>query len=175
MCLMIGGVLLLGNYLFDVLVMVFLVVWVLLFCFFGVMLVYLENGLGWVFCMMIVVIVFDVGGYVVGVLFGKYLMVLMISLKKLWEGFVGLLVCGIIVMIIIVIFLVGKMLWIGVLFGVFFVFIIVLGDLVELQVKCDFGIKDMGCLLFGYGGLMDWFDGILFFVVVVWIVFILLF
>lgn len=55
-----------GNYLSDVSATVFLAVWVPLFCSFGAMLVYPENGSGWVFCMMIAVIASDVGGYAVG-------------------------------------------------------------------------------------------------------------
>lgn len=71
-------------------------------------------------------------------------------------------------------FLVGKTPWIGALLGVLFVLTTALGDLVESQVKRDLGIKDMGRLLPGHGGLMDRLDGILPSAVAAWIVLTLL-
>lgn len=32
----------------------------------------------------------------------------------------------------------------------------------ELGFKCYFGVKDLGCILFGYGGILDWFDSFMF-------------
>ncbi len=110
----------------------------------------------------------------VGVLFGKHPMVPTISPKKSWEGFAGSLVCGITATIITATFLVGKTPWIGALLGVLFVLTTALGDLVESQVKRDLGIKDMGRLLPGHGGLMDRLDGILPSAVAAWIVLTLL-
>lgn len=163
------------NYLRDVSATVFLCVWVPLFASFAAMLVYdPEHGPGWVFCMMIAVVCSDTGGYAVGALFGKHPMVPMISPKKSWEGFGGSLVFGITATILTATFLAGKLWWVGALLGLLFVLTTTLGDLIESQVKRDLGIKDMGRLLPGHGGLMDRLDGILPSAVAAWTVLTLL-
>ncbi len=150
-----------SNYLRDVSATVFLAAWVPLFASFAALLVYGHNGAGRVFCMMIAVVASDTGGYAVGALLGKHPMVPTISPNKSWEGFAGSMVCGITATILTTIFLVGKQWWVGALLGILFVLTTTLGDLVESQVKRDLGIKDMGRLLPGHGGLMDRLDGIL--------------
>jgi phosphatidate cytidylyltransferase len=150
-----------ANYLRDASATVFLAAWVPLFASFAALLAYPKDGAGRVFCLMITVVASDVGGYAVGVLFGKHPMVPAISPKKSWEGLAGSMVCGITAAILTATFLAGKPWWIGALLGVVLVFTCTLGDLVESQVKRDLGIKDMGRLLPGHGGLMDRLDGVL--------------
>ncbi|OBI20269.1 phosphatidate cytidylyltransferase [Mycobacterium sp. E2327] len=159
-----------ANYLRDASATVFLAAWVPLFASFAALLVYPKDGAGRVFCLMITVVASDVGGYAVGVLFGKHPMVPAISPKKSWEGLVGSLVFGITAAILTATLLAEKPLWIGALLGVVLVMTCTLGDLVESQVKRDLGIKDMGRLLPGHGGLMDRLDGVLPSAVAAWIV-----
>ncbi|OBI85952.1 phosphatidate cytidylyltransferase [Mycobacterium sp. 1245805.9] len=159
-----------ANYLRDASATVFLAAWVPLFASFAALLVYPKDGAGRVFCLMITVVASDVGGYAVGVLLGKHPMVPAISPKKSWEGLVGSLVFGITAAILTATFLAEKPLWIGALLGVVLVMTCTLGDLVESQVKRDLGIKDMGRLLPGHGGLMDRLDGVLPSAVAAWIV-----
>ncbi len=159
-----------ANYLRDVSATVFLAAWVPLFASFAALLVYPKDGAGRVFCLMVTVVASDVGGYAVGVLFGKHPMVPAISPKKSWEGLAGSLVCGITAAILTATFLAGKPVWIGALLGVVLVLTCTLGDLVESQVKRDLGIKDMGRLLPGHGGLMDRLDGVLPSAVAAWTV-----
>ncbi|OBK12878.1 phosphatidate cytidylyltransferase [Mycobacterium asiaticum] len=164
-----------SNYLRDVSATVFLCAWVPLFASFAAMLVYdPQHGPGWVFCMMIAVVSSDTGGYAVGALFGKHPMVPRISPKKSWEGFAGSLICGITATVLTATFLAGKEPWVGALLGLLFVLTTTLGDLIESQVKRDLGIKDMGRLLPGHGGLMDRLDGILPSAVAAWTVLTLL-
>jgi CDP-diglyceride synthetase len=163
-----------ANYLRDASATVFLAAWVPLFASFGALLVYPKDGAGRVFCLMITVVASDVGGYAVGVLLGKHPMVPAISPKKSWEGFAGSLVCGITAAVLTATLLAGKPWWIGALLGVVLVLTCTLGDLVESQVKRDLGIKDMGRLLPGHGGLMDRLDGVLPSAVAAWTVLTLL-
>ncbi|MEE6176460.1 phosphatidate cytidylyltransferase [Mycobacterium sp. 050134] len=159
-----------ANYLRDASATIFLAAWVPLFASFGALLVYPKDGAGRVFCLMITVVASDVGGYAVGVLFGKHPMVPAISPKKSWEGFAGSMIFGTTAAVLTATFLAHKSWWVGLLLGVVLVLTCILGDLVESQVKRDLGIKDMGRLLPGHGGLMDRLDGVLPSAVAAWTV-----
>ncbi len=158
------------NYLRDVAVTIFLAAWIPLFGAFGALLIYPEDGAGQVFCLMLGVVASDIGGYAAGVLFGKHPMVPAISPKKSWEGLVGSLVLGIAVSVLTVQYLLDQPAWVGIPLGIMLVVTGTLGDLVESQVKRDLGIKDMGTLLPGHGGLMDRLDSVLPSAVATWIV-----
>ena len=84
-----------------------------------------------------------------------------------WSG-------GVTATILTVTLLAGRPLWVGAVLGLVLVLTCTLGDLVESQVKRDLGIKDMGRLLPGHGGLMDRLDGLLPSAVAAWIVLTLL-
>jgi phosphatidate cytidylyltransferase len=163
-----------ANYLRDVAVTIFLAAWIPLFGAFGVLLVYPDDGAGRVFCLMLGVVFSDIGGYTAGVLFGKHPMAPAISPKKSWEGLGGSLIFSIAVSILAVEFLLEKPWWVGIPLGIMLVITGTLGDLIESQVKRDLGIKDMGTLLPGHGGLMDRLDSVLPSAVATWIVLTLL-
>jgi phosphatidate cytidylyltransferase len=127
-----------------------------------------------VFAVIATVVFADTGGYTAGVLFGKHPLAPAISPKKSWEGLGGSLVFGITAAVLSVTFLLGKDWWVGVPLGLLLVITGVLGDLVESQVKRDLGIKDMGTLLPGHGGVMDRIDAMLPSAVAGWIVLTLL-
>lgn len=159
------------NYLRDVSVSVFVLVWIAVPGSLGAMLSDGEFGAQRVIALILLVVCSDIGGYVAGVLFGKHPMAPAISPKKSWEGFVGSLVLAMIGGALVVALLFEDDLWKGVLLGVLTVLTATLGDLVESQVKRDLGIKDMGTLLPGHGGFMDRLDSVLPSAVVVWIIF----
>ena len=123
---------------------------------------------------MVTVVASDTGGYAVGALFGKHPLVPAISPKKSWEGFVGSLVFGITAADPDRDLPSGQTSVDGALLGLVLVLTCTLGDLVESQVKRDLGIKDMGRLLPGHGGLMDRLDGVLPSAVAAWTVLTLL-
>ncbi len=58
--------------------------------------------------------------------------------------------------------------WQGVVFGLAVVVTATIGDLSESLIKRDLGIKDMGKLLPGHGGILDRFDSFLLTAPVAW-------
>jgi phosphatidate cytidylyltransferase len=103
----------------------------------------------------------DTGGYAAGVLFGKHPMAPSVSPKKSWEGFAGSALACAVAGALNLTLLLHVSWWQGVLFGLAVVASATLGDLGESMVKRDIGIKDMGHLLPGHGGLMDRLDSLL--------------
>jgi phosphatidate cytidylyltransferase len=162
------------NYLRDISATVLVATWVPLFASFTALLIFQDHGGIRTFTVIVTVVFADIGGYVAGVLFGKHLMVPAISPKKSWEGLGGSLLFGITASVLTVTFLLDKPAWVGVPLGLMLVITGVLGDLVESQVKRDLGIKDMGALLPGHGGIMDRIDAMLPSAVAGWIVLTLL-
>ncbi len=157
------------GYLRDVTASIFTVVYVAVFASFAVMLVVPEDGVFRVLCFLIGVVLSDTGGYAAGVFLGKHPMAPAISPKKSWEGFAGSVVAGMVGGALTVGLMLGGQWWQGVLFGAALVVTATSGDLVESLIKRDLGIKDMGTLLPGHGGLMDRMDSLLPSAVVSWL------
>ncbi|WP_425414554.1 phosphatidate cytidylyltransferase [Pseudonocardia spinosispora] len=157
------------NYLRDVSASLFTVAYVPFFAAFAVMLVVPPDGTGRVLTWMLCVVASDVGGYAAGVLAGKHPMAPTISPKKTWEGFGGSLVGGMIAGALCVQQLLHFHWWLGVALGALLVAVATAGDLIESLIKRDLGIKDMGTLLPGHGGLMDRLDSLLPTAMVSWV------
>jgi phosphatidate cytidylyltransferase len=110
---------------------------------------------------IVLTVLSDVGGYVAGVLFGKHPMAPTVSPKKSWEGFAGsALFCAVGGAVLLPTLLDGEI-WEGVVCGLAVMLAATLGDLGESMIKRDLGIKDMGSLLPGHGGIMDRLDSLL--------------
>jgi phosphatidate cytidylyltransferase len=156
------------NYLRDVAAGLFAAAYVPFFCSFAVLLVVADDGLARVLTFMICGVASDVGGYATGVLLGRHPMAPTISPKKSWEGFAGSQLSGMVAGALSVHLLLGGAWWAGALTGALLVTCATLGDLIESMVKRDLGIKDMGTLLPGHGGLLDRMDSLLPTAVVAW-------
>ena len=121
-----------------------------------------EDGATRVLFFIATVVASDVGGYAAGVLFGKHPMAPSISPKKSWEGMAGsVLACMLVGAPPIIALALDGPWWGGLLFGAALATSATLGDLAESLIKRDLGIKDMGDLLPGHGGLMDRLDSLL--------------
>ena len=128
---------------------------------FAVLLLVPDDGATRVILFIATVVGNDVGGYAAGVLFGKHPMAPTVSPKKSWEGMAGSVLACIVVATPIVTLLLDGPWWGGVAFGAALAVSATLGDLGESLIKRDLGIKDMGNLLPGHGGLMDRMDSLL--------------
>ena len=161
-----GGV---QGYVRDLGATILATAYVPLFGAFAAMLVVPGDGRGRVLCFMILVVSSDTGGYIAGVLAGKHPMSPTISPKKSWEGFGGSVVAGMLAGVLTLTLLLDGQWWQGALFGLAIVLVATVGDLVESVIKRDLGIKDMGTMLPGHGGLMDRMDSLLPSAVVSWL------
>jgi phosphatidate cytidylyltransferase len=118
---------------------------------------------------LILTVCSDVGGYAAGITLGRHLMAPAISPKKTWEGFAGsALFCLVGGGISLPLLLHGAV-WQGLLLGAAVLAFAALGDLVESMIKRDLGIKDMGSVLPGHGGILDRIDAMLITAPVTWL------
>lgn len=157
------------GYLRDVSASLFTVLYVPFFAAFAAMLVLPSDGTGRVLTWMICVVASDVGGYAAGVVAGRHPLAPAISPKKSWEGFAGSLAAGMVAGALCVSLLLHADWWLGVPLGALLVAVATAGDLIESLVKRDLGIKDMGSLLPGHGGLMERMDSLLPTAMVAWL------
>ncbi|MEU4524943.1 CDP-archaeol synthase [Amycolatopsis sp. NPDC024027] len=157
------------GYLRDISASTFAAAYLPLFGAFAAMLVPPSDGVGRVLTFLIGVVASDTGGYIAGVLGGKHPMAPTISPKKTWEGFAGSVIGGVVAGALTLSLLLDGHVWQGVIFGVAIVLTATLGDLVESLIKRDLGVKDMGTLLPGHGGIMDRLDSLLPSAVVSWL------
>ena len=95
-----------------------------------------------------------------GITFGRHPLAPSVSPKKSWEGLMGSLIAAVATGAGCV-WAIGGPWWTGAALGACTVIVSTLGDLGESLLKRDLGLKDMGTLLPGHGGIMDRLDSIL--------------
>ncbi len=127
-----------------------------------------PDGAKRIFVFLIVAICSDVGGYAVGVVAGKHPMAPSISPKKSWEGAAGSALACVVAGIATVTLILDGTWWAGAIVGLALVVSATFGDLTESTIKRDLGIKDLGTILPGHGGIMDRMDSLLLSAPVAW-------
>jgi phosphatidate cytidylyltransferase len=133
-----------------------------------------SNGTGLLFAAILATVAYDIGAYVSGRSMGRTPLSAH-SPNKTLEGVVGgAVVC--IVVTVLVIGIIGIAPWgdspggfaDAMILGVVAAVAATLGDLCESMMKRDLGVKDMGTMLPGHGGILDRFDGLLFVMPATW-------
>ena len=121
-----------------------------------------RHGIAFLLAAVLVTVADDVVALLVGSAMGRHQLAPSISPNKSWEGLIGGAIAAILMSVIVVHFIhpwtVGKAL----IYGVVVAVVAPLGDLSQSMVKRHLGIKDMGRLLPGHGGVLDRVDGLLF-------------
>ena len=124
------------------------------------------NGVGMMLAAVIATVGYDVGGLVIGRIAGRTPLAA-VSPNKTMEGLIG----GMAVSFAVTVLITGQITPFGdspgdlgsaFVLGVVAALVAPLGDLCESMIKRDLGIKDMGSILPGHGGLLDRFDALLF-------------
>lgn len=162
------------NYVRDTTASVFVAAYIPLMLGFAVLTLSAADGAWRIVAFIALTIGSDIGGYAVGVLFGKHPMAPTISPKKSWEGFAGSILFQVAIGVVLFITVLNGMWWEGALVGVLMTVTATLGDFIESAIKRDLGIKDMGSIVPGHGGLMDRLDSLIPNAFVSWALFTLL-
>ncbi|MFS0697606.1 phosphatidate cytidylyltransferase [Streptomyces nitrosporeus] len=158
------------NYLRDVTAGVFAVFYVPFLATFVSMMLTADDGAWRVLTFLLLTVVSDTGAYAVGWRFGTHKLAPRISPGKTREGLFGAVGFAMVVGALCMQFLIEDgTWWQGLLMGLAVAASATLGDLGESMIKRDLGIKDMGTLLPGHGGIMDRLDSLLPTAPVVWL------
>ncbi|MFI5684889.1 phosphatidate cytidylyltransferase [Streptomyces sp. NPDC051636] len=158
------------GYLKDVTAGVFAAFYVPFLATFVAMMLTADDGPWRVLTFLLLTVVSDTGAYAVGWRFGKHKLAPRISPGKTREGLLGAVLFAMAAGALCMQFLIDDgSWWQGLLLGLAVAASATLGDLGESMIKRDLGIKDMGTLLPGHGGIMDRLDSLLPTAPVVWL------
>ncbi|MGO8722851.1 MAG: phosphatidate cytidylyltransferase [Acidimicrobiales bacterium] len=121
-----------------------------------------RHGIAFMLGAIIAAVGYDIGGYVIGSRFGRHSLVPSVSPNKTWEGLVGGCAVAIAASAAITSQIHPWDVKTALVLGLIVAVVAPCGDLVESMIKRDLGVKDMGSLLPGHGGVMDRIDALLF-------------
>ncbi|XCM81565.1 phosphatidate cytidylyltransferase [Kitasatospora sp. HUAS MG31] len=158
------------NYLRDITAGIFTAFYVPFLATFVALLLAADDGPWRILLFLVVTICSDTGAYAVGYKFGRNKLAPTISPGKTREGLAGGVGLSMIAGALLMEYVIdGGSWWQGLILGGCAAVTATLGDLAESMIKRDLGIKDMGTLLPGHGGIMDRLDSLLPTAPVVWL------
>ncbi len=123
----------------------------------------IPSGAAWIYFVLAITWLQDAGAYFVGRSIGKHKMAPVVSPGKTWEGAAGGIAASIGAALLATFLLglpigYGVAAWLGVVGGI----AAIIGDLAESGIKRRIGLKDMGNIMPGHGGILDRADSMLF-------------
>ncbi|MDQ3107465.1 MAG: phosphatidate cytidylyltransferase [Actinomycetota bacterium] len=121
-----------------------------------------REGVAFLLGTVLAVVANDVGALFIGRQFGNTPLAGEISPNKSWEGWGGGLVFSLLICAAIVSRISPWDFGSAVLLALVVSIVGPIGDLCESMIKRDLGLKDMGSVLPGHGGVLDRFDALLF-------------
>ncbi|MFM1965838.1 MAG: hypothetical protein RL134_1563 [Actinomycetota bacterium] len=148
------------GYLRDASASVFLLGYISLMAGFAMLMLAAPDGPWRIVVFILLTIGNDIGGYATGVIFGRHPIAPQVSPKKSWEGFAGSLLVQCLIGVAAFIWIFDAPWWQGLVMGAVLTVTATAGDFVESAIKRDIGVKDMGTLLPGHGGIMDRLDSL---------------
>jgi phosphatidate cytidylyltransferase len=149
------------GYLRDTATGVLIALYVPFLAGFAILMARPDDGAKRIIAFIAVVVCNDTFGYATGVFLGRHPLAPTVSPKKSIEGFAGSLAGCTAFGVVYFVYAFTDVWWHGALFGLALAVTATVGDLGESMIKRDLGIKDMGTLLPGHGGLMDRLDSLL--------------
>ncbi|MEV6504408.1 phosphatidate cytidylyltransferase [Streptomyces prunicolor] len=162
------------GYLKDVTAGVFAAFYVPFLATFVALMLTADDGAWRVLTFLLLTVVSDTGAYAIGWRFGTHKLAPRISPGKTREGLFGAVSFAMVAGALCMQFLIDDgSWWQGLILGLAVAASATLGDLGESMIKRDLGIKDMGTLLPGHGGIMDRLDSLLPTAPVVWLLLVL--
>jgi len=136
--------------------------WVPFLASFAVLLLDRPDGAWYIMAAVALTVTGDIGAYAFGNAFGRHKMAPSISPAKSWEGFAGGLFTVLVIAAVITARVPGFDLPLALVFGVACSLAGTAGDLAESMIKRDLGVKDLGGIVPGHGGIMDRADAVIF-------------
>jgi phosphatidate cytidylyltransferase len=121
-----------------------------------------RHGIAFMLGAVIAAVGYDIGGYAIGSRFGRHNLAPTVSPNKTWEGLIGGCAIAIAASGAITSRIHPWHVSSAIVLGLIVAVVAPCGDLVESMIKRDLGVKDMGSLLPGHGGMMDRIDALLF-------------
>ncbi|MGI8685440.1 MAG: phosphatidate cytidylyltransferase [Acidimicrobiales bacterium] len=151
----------------NVAVTLFVFLWIGLLGSFAALLLALprREGVAFLLAAVVATAAYDIGGLFFGSQMGSRPLAPEISPNKTMEGLIGGMASSVFVTVLLIGVVPGIAPWTAgkaLVLGLVVAVVAPLGDLCQSMLKRDLGVKDMGTILPGHGGVLDRFDALLF-------------